>query len=127
MAMGSWALWNVGVAGLIGAAGVALAAVAAHRVADPSLATAALFLILHAGAAVALSAFAGGVPWPSALLGAASLMLFAAALFSGDVAARVLAEGRLFPMAAPLGGSLLILAWLAAGVTSLVAALLGRS
>lgn len=125
MTIGAWGLWNVGVAGLVGAAGVALAAVAAHRVADPSLATAALFLILHAGAAVALSAFAGASPWPGAVLAAASVMLFAVTLFSGDVAARVLAEGRLFPMAAPTGGSLLILAWLVAGVVGIAGALKG--
>lgn len=123
MAIGTWALWNVGVAGLLGAAGVALAAVAAHRVADPSLTTAALFLILHAGAAIGLSALAGGSPWPAMLLAAASLMLFAVGLFSGDVAARVFAGGRLFPMAAPLGGSLLILAWLVAGVGGIAGAL----
>ncbi len=123
--MGSWALWNVGAAGLLGAAGVALAAVAAHRVADPSLTTAALFLIMHGAAAVALSAFAGGSPWPAAFLAAASLMLFAVTLFSGDVAARVLLGDRLFPMAAPLGGSLLILSWLIAGISGLVAAVRG--
>lgn len=116
-------MWNVGVAGLLGAGGVALAAVAAHRVADPSLTTAALFLILHGTAAVGLTALADGSPWPTGFLAAASLMLFAVALFSGDVASRVLLDGRLFPMAAPLGGSLLILAWLVAGVTGIVGAL----
>jgi uncharacterized membrane protein YgdD (TMEM256/DUF423 family) len=123
MATGTWALWNVGFAGLLGAAGVALAAVAAHRVADPSLTTAALFLILHAAAVIGLTALAGGAPWPTGFLASASLMLLAVALFSGDVTARVLLEGRLFPMAAPLGGSLLILAWLGAGLTGIVAAL----
>ncbi|MBN8911654.1 MAG: DUF423 domain-containing protein [Rhizobiales bacterium] len=123
--MGSWALWNVGVAGLLGAAGVALAAVASHRVADPSLTTAALFLIIHGAAALALTALAGGSPWPTTVLVAASLMLFAVTLFSGDVTARVLLGGRLFPMAAPLGGSLLILAWLTAGFSGIVAALRG--
>ena len=123
--MGTWALWNVGVAGLLGAAGVALSAVAAHRVADPSLTTAALFLILHGAAALALTALAGGSPWPTAVLAAASLMLFAVTLFSGDVTARVLLGGRLFPMAAPLGGSLLILSWLVAGLSGLAAVLRG--
>ncbi len=125
MASGTWALWNIGVAGLLGAAGVALAAVAAHRVAEPSLATAAMFLIVHAAAAVALSAVASGTPLPVGLLASASLMILAVALFSGDVATRVLLEGRLFPMAAPLGGSLLILAWVIAGVSGIVSALRG--
>jgi uncharacterized membrane protein YgdD (TMEM256/DUF423 family) len=130
MTAGTWAFWNVGVAGLVGAAGVALAAVAAHRVADPSLATAAQFLILHGAAAVALSAFAGGSlaggsQWSLGFLVSGSLMIFAVALFSGDVAARVLLGDRLFPMAAPIGGSLLIVAWLVAGVTGIVGALKG--
>jgi uncharacterized membrane protein YgdD (TMEM256/DUF423 family) len=123
MASSAWALWNIAVAGLFGAAGVALAAVAAHRVADPSLATAAMFLIVHAAAAVALSAVASGTPLPVGFLASASLMILAVALFSGDVAARVLAGGKLFPMAAPLGGSLLMLAWVMAGLSGLVAAL----
>jgi uncharacterized membrane protein YgdD (TMEM256/DUF423 family) len=127
MTAGTWALWNVGLAGLLGAAGVALAAVGAHRVGDPSLTTAALFLILHAGAVVALSAFAGTAPWPALLLASASLMVFAVALFSGDVTARVLLSDRLFPFAAPTGGSLLIAAWLLAGVTAIVGALKGGS
>lgn len=123
----TWAFLNVAYAGVLGAAGVALAAVAAHRVSDPSLTNAALFLILHAAAVIAISAFAGGSPWPSALLGIASLMLFAVTLFSGDVTARVMLEGRLFPMAAPLGGSLMMLSWLALAVAGLAAAIRGVS
>ena len=125
MTFGSWALWNIGIGALMGAAGVVLAAVAAHRTADPSLATAALFLILHGVGAIALTAIAGGTPWPTVLLGAASLMLVAVALFSGDVSSRVLLGDKLFPMAAPLGGSLLIGSWLIAAVTALFAAIRG--
>ena len=43
-------------AGLAGAAGVALAAVAAHRIESPALVSASTMLILHAGAAIALLA-----------------------------------------------------------------------
>jgi uncharacterized membrane protein YgdD (TMEM256/DUF423 family) len=125
MTVGTWALWNVAAAGLFGAAGVVLAATAAHRVADPSLTTAALFLILHGGAAIGLSALAGGSPVPTGFLASASIMLLAVALFSGDVAARVLLGDRLFPFAAPIGGSLLILSWLVAAVSALVGALKG--
>ncbi|MBX9862457.1 MAG: DUF423 domain-containing protein [Hyphomicrobium sp.] len=125
MTFGSWALWNIGIGALMGAAGVVLAAVAAHRTADPSLATAALFLILHGVGAIALTAIAGGTPWPTVLLGAVSLMLVAVALFSGDVSSRVLLGDKLFPMAAPLGGSLLIGSWLIAAVTALFAAIRG--
>lgn len=125
MTVGTWALWNVAVAGLFGATGVVLAATAAHRVVDPSLTTAALFLILHGGAAVALSALSGGSPVPGGFLVSASLMLLAVALFSGDVAARVLIGDRLFPFAAPIGGSLLIVSWLVAAVSGVVGALKG--
>lgn len=123
MTTGTWALWNIGFAGLLGAAGVALAAVAAHRVADPSLATAAQFLIVHAAAAIGLSALASGTPLPVGFLVSSSLMILAVALFSGDVAVRVFLGGKLFPMAAPLGGSLLIGAWLIAGVCGIIGAL----
>lgn len=123
MTAGSWALWNVAVAGLFGAAGVVLAAAAAHRVSDPSLMTAALFLILHGGAAIALSALAGGSPAPLGFLVSASLMLFGVALFSGDVVARVMLGDRLFPFAAPIGGSLLILSWLVAALIGLIGAI----
>lgn len=122
MATGTWALWNIGFAGFLGAAGVALAAVAAHRVADPSLATAAQLLIVHGAAALALSALSSGSPSSVGFLVAGSLMIFAVALFSGDVTLRVFTGARLFPMAAPIGGSLLILAWLAAGITGIAAA-----
>jgi uncharacterized membrane protein YgdD (TMEM256/DUF423 family) len=125
METGAWALTNVGIAGLLGAAGVALAAVAAHRVGDPSLTTAALFLVVHAAAVIGLTALAGNTAWPAGFLASASLMLLAVMLFSGDVTSRVLLEGRLFPMAAPLGGSLLILAWIGAGLTGIIAAIRG--
>ncbi len=125
MPVGAWALWNVGLAGILGAAGVALSAVAAHRVADPGLATAALFLVLHGAAAIGLSALAGATPWPAVFLAAASLMIFAVTLFSGDVVARALLGGRLFPMAAPTGGSLLILAWSLAGLAGILGAIRG--
>ncbi len=125
MSGGLWAYWNIGIAGLLGAAGVALAAVAAHRVGDPSLTTAALFLILHGAAALALSALAGNATWPTGFLVAGSLMLFAVSLFSGDVAARVLLGDRLFPMAAPIGGSLLIISWLVASLSGVISAVKG--
>jgi uncharacterized membrane protein YgdD (TMEM256/DUF423 family) len=41
-------------------------------------------------------------------------------LFSADLISRAYLEGRLFPMAAPLGGGLTLLAWLALAVWSLL-------
>ena len=40
-------------------------------------------------------------------------MLAGTTLFASDIALRGLADLRLFPMAAPTGGSLMIAAWLA--------------
>ena len=92
-------------AGLYGAAGVAVSAVAAHAGGDETLRTAGLFLILHgaalAGAAALGAALAGG------------LMAAGTLLFCGDLVVRAWLGQRLLPMAAPTGGSLLILGWLA--------------
>lgn len=116
---GRWATALLLVAGLQGAAGVALAAVAAHVAPTPALATAAQILILHATAAVAITAAASLAARPRAMLAAATLMLAGAALFSGDVAMLHLAGRRLFPFAAPTGGSTMILSWLGlAGVAA---------
>jgi uncharacterized membrane protein YgdD (TMEM256/DUF423 family) len=43
------------------------------------------------------------------------------ALFAGDIALRAFVGHRLFPMAAPTGGGVLILAWLALAVAAILA------
>jgi uncharacterized membrane protein YgdD (TMEM256/DUF423 family) len=106
-------------AGLAGAAGVALAAVAAHKVDSPALATAAMMLMLHAVAAIALLAMARSLRLTQWWLRLAALMLAAVTLFSGDIALHTLTGSHIFPMAAPTGGSLLIASWL--GVALLAA------
>jgi uncharacterized membrane protein YgdD (TMEM256/DUF423 family) len=40
-------------------------------------------------------------------------------LFAGDLSARAFVGHRLFPMAAPIGGTILIAAWLALAVAAL--------
>lgn len=117
----------VGLAGLNGAAGVALAALAAHRVNDPSLSIAAHMLVLHAAASVAVAAHLrrvhhGPAPFAKVWIVSAALLLAGSALFAADIAMRAIGGARLFPMAAPTGGSAMILGWLtlaAAGVLSL--------
>jgi uncharacterized membrane protein YgdD (TMEM256/DUF423 family) len=106
--MSPWSRVLLALAGLYGAAGVGLAAWAAHRSGGERLMTAALFLILHAGplAAVGLAAPRRG------LLLAASGLALGAFLFSGDLALSLLAGLRPWPMAAPAGGMLLIAGWL---------------
>lgn len=105
------------VAALQGAAGVALAAAAVHVDANPLLSTASQFLTLHAAAGLALAALAQTAPAYPRFLSAATFLLQAGVtLFSADLAARVYLGGKLFPFAAPMGGSATILAWLALAV-----------
>jgi uncharacterized membrane protein YgdD (TMEM256/DUF423 family) len=96
----------------MGAAGVAAAAGAAHG-AGALLASAALLLLVHAAAILALGSIVGHMP-----IGLAAIAGMAAGslLFAGDMAVRTWHGTALFPMAAPLGGSSAILAWLVAAV-----------
>ena len=105
-------------AALMGAGGVALAAAGAHVDGGEFARTASLFLILHAAALIAVSAHRAGL-WPSV----AGLALAAGAiLFCADLSARAFFGARLFPYAAPVGGSLMILAWLGLALAFAVAA-----
>ena len=102
--------------GLSGAAGVALSAAAAHAGGD-NAGTAASFLLMHAGAFLAV----GLTRSSQSMRIAASVVLAGLALFAGDLLMRDFAGMRLFPMAAPLGGSLMILGWLGLAVTGALA------
>jgi uncharacterized membrane protein YgdD (TMEM256/DUF423 family) len=99
-------------AGLAGATGLALAAAGAHGSALSDLTPPAHFLIMHAAAALAVVAIATRAAHPGGFLIAALVLLIGVTLFSGAVSARVLWSVRLFPMAAPIGGSTMILGWL---------------
>lgn len=112
---------------MLGAAGVGLAAVAAHSASDPMLVTAAQFLMIHGAAALALAAMGSAASRPLGYLIAASLMIGAVLLFSGDLAFRAFTGDRLFPFAAPAGGTLLIVAWLVAAAAGIRDALAARS
>lgn len=107
-------------AGLMGAAGAALAAAAAHAAPGAGLESAAYMLLFHAAAVM------GGVAlvdrdviarWP--LLVALVGWIVGAALFSGDISLRAFTGNRLFPMAAPTGGTVLILAWVMLAVAAI--------
>ncbi len=108
-------------AALMGAAGVASGAAAAHASANPLLATMSQMLMIHAAAAVGILGLGRGGPNESWYAAAAGMMVLGVGLFAGDLAARVWLGGRLFPFAAPLGGGLTIAAWLAAAGVSTVA------
>ena len=99
-------------AGLAGAAGVALAAAGAHGNGLEALTQPAQFLLMHAAAAVAIAAIAMRAGHPVGFLIAAAILLLGVTLFSGDIAARTLWGTRLFPMAAPTGGTTMIVGWL---------------
>jgi uncharacterized membrane protein YgdD (TMEM256/DUF423 family) len=102
------------IAALQGAGGVTLAAVAAHGDASASLATASQFLMVHACAGLALAALAAALSTPPRGLIYATFALQAGvSLFSTDLALRALGPGRLFPYAAPIGGTTTIVSWLA--------------
>jgi uncharacterized membrane protein YgdD (TMEM256/DUF423 family) len=100
-------------AGAMGAAGVALAAAAAHQPDAVRLASASSMLLFHAPAVLAAILLAErGVIHMRLGLAAAVGFVIAAALFAGDLTLRQYAGHSLFPMAAPAGGTLLILSWL---------------
>jgi uncharacterized membrane protein YgdD (TMEM256/DUF423 family) len=109
-------------AALMGAAGIMLAAAAAHAVPGAGLDAAASMLLFHAAAALGAAALARQGLLRRALgLAVIAAWLIGAALFSGDIALRAFAGHRLFPMAAPTGGFVLILGWLMLAVAALAA------
>jgi uncharacterized membrane protein YgdD (TMEM256/DUF423 family) len=101
--------WAALAAGLIGAAGVGLAAAASHAGGEALLRPASTICLAHAPALIALSLAAGRLRF-SAL--AALGMTIGTALFAGDLVARHFLGSGLFPMAAPTGGLMLIASWL---------------
>jgi uncharacterized membrane protein YgdD (TMEM256/DUF423 family) len=106
-------------AGLMGASGVALAAMAAHLPDATRLGTASSMLLFHAAAtlgAVALSE--RHLLQPRIGLIAALGFVAGSALFAGDLALRQFAGHSLFPMAAPSGGTVLIASWLVVTVAA---------
>jgi uncharacterized membrane protein YgdD (TMEM256/DUF423 family) len=107
-------------AGLMGAGGVVLAAAGAHMAPGAGLDSAAYMLLFHAAAVLGGAALIQqGVLWrPLALIALAAWVL-GAALFSCDIALRAFAGHRLFPMAAPSGGMILIAAWLVLAVAAI--------
>src|SRR6266702_7151081 len=108
-------------AAIMGADGVMLAAASAHQADASRLASASSMLLLHATAVLAAVALAErGII--NARIGIASGFGFviAAGLFAGDLTLRQYAGHSLFPYAAPTGGPLLILSWLAVTLAAVV-------
>jgi uncharacterized membrane protein YgdD (TMEM256/DUF423 family) len=107
-------------AGAMGAAGVVLAAASAHQPDATRLASASSMLLFHASAVLATVLLAERRVIHMRLgLAAALGFVIAAALFAGDLTLRQYAGHSLFPMAAPAGGTLLILSWLMLAMAAL--------
>lgn len=104
--------WLIFFGGLCGALGVSLSAVAAHHPSGSVLASGAQMLLFHAPAFLALAALVkinALRGWAVAL--GAVLLALGLAFFAGDLSFRALLGHRLFPYAAPVGGSALIAGW----------------
>ncbi|MGY3531016.1 DUF423 domain-containing protein [Bradyrhizobium sp. USDA 4452] len=110
----------IGLAAIMGACGVILAAAAAHLPDATRLAAASSMLLFHAPAAIATIAVAERaiIHTKLAVVSAAGFVI-AASLFAGDLVLRQYAGHGLFPMAAPSGGTLLILSWLVLAVSAM--------
>jgi uncharacterized membrane protein YgdD (TMEM256/DUF423 family) len=113
MHMSERLLFSVGA--LFGAAGVALSAVAAHRIGG-DLGTAASFLLIHAPALLVLSSARFG----NIQIAGGWAIVVGLALFCGDLVARTFLGTRLFPMAAPAGGLLLMGGWVLVALAALL-------
>jgi uncharacterized membrane protein YgdD (TMEM256/DUF423 family) len=108
-------------AACLGLGGVAAAAAAAHGAAGSPLGSASLILLTHAPAIIACL-IASRVSLISARMGRITALglAFGATLFSIDMASRTGTGLPLFPLAAPLGGLIIMIGW---GVMATAAAL----
>jgi uncharacterized membrane protein YgdD (TMEM256/DUF423 family) len=106
-------------AGVMGADGVILAAMAAHQADATRLGAASSMLLFHATAVLAVVALVErGVIHFGIGIAAALGFVAAAGLFAGDLTLRQYAGHILFPLAAPTGGTLLIASWLVLAVAA---------
>jgi uncharacterized membrane protein YgdD (TMEM256/DUF423 family) len=117
----------IALAGLMGAAGIVLAAAGAHMAPGSGLDGAAYMLLFHAAAVLGGAALVqqGALWWRPLALTVLAAWVLGAVLFAGDIALRAFAGHRLFAMAAPSGGMILILAWLALSGAAVAAMLRG--
>jgi uncharacterized membrane protein YgdD (TMEM256/DUF423 family) len=106
-------------AAIMGADGVMLAAVAAHQSDAARLVPASSMLLFHATAVLAVVALTErGLVALRGGLAAAFGFVAASALFAGDLTLRHFAGHSLFPLAAPVGGTLLIVSWLVLAIAA---------
>jgi len=109
----------IGLAGIMGADGVILAAASAHQADASRLGAASSMLLFHACAVLGAVVLAERALIHARIgLAAAIGFVMAASLFAGDLTLRQYAGHGLFPLAAPTGGTLLIASWLALAVSA---------
>ncbi len=120
--MRKWICALVALAGLTGTGGMILSAAVAHLLPDIRLQRAANLTLIHAVAALALCGLALLLPrrggW---FASAAGTLLTGSLIFACDMTLRAVHGARLFPMAAPIGGSLLILGWIIVTISAAAA------
>jgi len=102
-------------AALMGASGVALAAASTHIGGGDLGRTASQFLLFHAAALLGVAANARTASNRRAgrLLVVGAVLALGTFLFAADLSARAFLGEKLFAFAAPIGGSLMILSWIA--------------
>lgn len=106
-------------AGLLGCAGVALAAAATHGGDAHFFGAASTMCLAHAPALLALYAGYDRIrtaPAAGPILGLGTL------LFAGDLVYRHFHDTGLFPMAAPIGGLAMMAGWIAVAIGALLTA-----
>lgn len=109
-------------AGVFGATGIILAAVAAHLEPSPALQNASLILLVHAPAVIAilLAVRTGFLPRFGGMIGV-TMLVIGVVLFSGDLSLRIFTGAPLFPLAAPTGGLVLIFGWAISALSGIFA------
>ena len=114
-----WPLAFVGLAGVMGACGVAVGAAGAHVGGGDLARTASEFLLVHAVAITAGAAVALALGRTSSLLVMAlGLLTVGAFLFGGELGFAALLDWRPVPLAAPTGGLCLIAGWLGLSIAA---------
>ncbi|MBR0794371.1 DUF423 domain-containing protein [Bradyrhizobium jicamae] len=110
----------IGLASIMGACGVMLAAAAAHLADASRLGAASSMLLFHATAVLAIVAVTDRAIIHARIGTIAAIgFVIAASLFAGDLTIRQYAGHGLFAMAAPTGGTLLILSWVVLAVAAM--------
>ena len=107
------------IAGLMGAAGITLSAVGAHAYPGAGLDSAGQILLFHAATVLGVvAAIDRGLLSRTVGIPAVWGLVIGALLFSGDVSLPIYAGVGLFPKAAPAGGIILIVSWIATAVAA---------